>query len=257
MSSSTAAAAPLPPSPTPEQQTATNWKKLARTIVSPAWAASNVKGPRPILPEGARPDDFWNHAMVAYNQGMMACNAKYTTGAPTIPTIPGAEDAATAVAWEFFNQGFQHALSAAVVSPPPASRSGADIKLNKPQAYSGSREDFDIFVNQIMLWFNSYPDRYDTDIRKMTFVASFLDGNAKRWWSPHQDQVTGRISFSSYEDFFKHFRAAFADPDAKATAERKLKALKQGKDTASAYHAKFMSHASLLDMGDDTLMSMF
>jgi hypothetical protein len=58
-------------------------------------------------------------------------------------------------------------------------------------------------------------------------------------------------------DFVTKFKAAFADPDAIATATRRLQALKQGNKSASAYHAEFSSIMSRLKWDEKAQISTF
>ena len=50
---------------------------------------------------------------------------------------------------------------------------------------------------------------------------------------------------------------AYDDPDARATVERKLKALKQGNKDCSAYHAEFATYATVLNYDNLTKRSFF
>jgi len=48
-------------------------------------------------------------------------------------------------------------------------------------------------MTQLHLVFGSDPRRYANDQSKLAYVASFLRGAAKRWFTPHVDITTGRM----------------------------------------------------------------
>jgi hypothetical protein len=130
-------------------------------------------------------------------------------------------------------------------------------KVSDPEYYHGSRKDFRTFMAQCNLKFNSDPRSFEQDASKITFAASFLRGNAFDWFAAHTDPVTGAVRITRWTDFATLFAAAFDDPDRIATAERELKKLKQGTDTASAYHAKFLGIAAPLDLTERSKISTF
>lgn len=71
------------------------------------------------------------------------------------------------------------------------------------------------------------------------------------------DKTTETIAFATYGDFMTALKNAYDDPDAKATAERKIRNLKQGTKDCSMYVAEFMTYASLLSFDDCTKIYMF
>ena len=75
---------------------------------------------------------------------------------------------------------------------------------------------------------NSDPTRYQNNSSKVAYAASYLFGSAKDWFQLHINEHTGTIDFNTCADFVSNLQAAFVDPDVRATAKRKLKALKQG-----------------------------
>ena len=65
------------------------------------------------------------------------------------------------------------------------------------------------------------------------------------------------IEFDTWEQFVAALKAAFDDPDARATAERKLRTLKQGTQDCSTYHAKFAFLGTQLCLDHLTRISWF
>ena len=105
--------------------------------------------------------------------------------------------------------------------------------------------------------FSNNPRPYPDDVSKIRAAGSYLRGNALNWFDPNCNKSTGDISLESYDDFLEAFKAAYDDPDKKATAEYKLLHLRQGNKTASAYHSEFTTHAAILNLDDATKISFF
>jgi len=91
----------------------------------------------------------------------------------------------------------------------------------------------------------------------MSYAASYLSGSAANWFEPHLNKATGAIRFTTYEAFVRALKNAYDDPDARATAERKLHNLKQGNKDCLAYYAEFCIYATTLHYDDMTKISFF
>jgi hypothetical protein len=74
---------------------------------------------------------------------------------------------------------------------------------------------------QLYLKVSSDPETFATAQAKHTYADSFLRGNTAHWFRPY---VKPRlpIDFASFQEFLNGLRAGFADPDGKASAERKI-----------------------------------
>ena len=131
-------------------------------------------------------------------------------------------------------------------------------KLNPPKIFTGVRSEFTAFILQLGLIFNSDPTRYpvsNPNIR-IAYAASFLAGPAMEWFRPYVGEDSA-IEFDTWEQFVAALKAAFDDPDARATAERKLRTLKQGTRDCSTYHAEFAPLATQLRLDHPTRISWF
>ena len=60
----------------------------------------------------------------------------------------------------------------------------------------------------------------------------------------------GRVELDNLEALISKLEAALGDPDRKATAERKLMALKQGNKDFSTFFAEFSKYAADLEWND-------
>ena len=118
-------------------------------------------------------------------------------------------------------------------------------KLNPPKTFTGTRAEYQAFVLQLNLIFNSDPHRYQVYATTISYAVSFLSGSALEWFKPHVSD-TGIIEFEIWNEFVTALKATFDDPDTRATAEQKLRTLKQGSRDCVAYHAEFAPVATQL-----------
>ena len=96
-----------------------------------------------------------------------------------------------------------------------------------------------------------------TDAAKISYAASYLSSSAADWFEPHLNKAIGAIRFTTYETFIRALKNAYDNPDARATAERKLHNLKEGNKDCSVYHAEFCTYATTLNYDDMTKISFF
>ena len=90
-------------------------------------------------------------------------------------------------------------------------------------------------MTQLTLIFKSYPDQFaNNEETKIAYAASYLVGSAKEWFQPHINETTGDIAFPTWAAFTIALKAAFDDPDAYQTAQRKIEALRQGQQDCSS-----------------------
>ena len=131
-------------------------------------------------------------------------------------------------------------------------------KMAAPKVFTGNRAEFTNFLMQLTLIFKTDQARYSTHEAKIAYAASYLHGSAKEWFHPHVDLLTGNTpAFATWESFVENQKAAFDYPDAYQTAERKIHALKQGNRDCAAYHAEFITYATILNWDDCTKISFF
>ena len=76
------------------------------------------------------------------------------------------------------------------------------------------------------------------------------------WFKPHVSDE-GIFEFDTWNAFVTSLKAAFDDPNARATAEQKLRTLKQGTKDCAAYHAEFAPVATQLRLDHITRISWF
>ena len=163
---------------------------------------------------------------------------------------------------KYFQQGFLHGIgqrpeavkhstapapTAPAPAPTPQPEQPGAPTLDAPKAFDGTRSEYGDFILQLHLIFHLDPAEYtNSDATKISYASSYLSGPAKEWFC----QVTDKISFQIWAQFVAALKAAFDDPDAYQTAERKIRALKQGPRHCSAYHEEFVPLAVILQWGN-------
>jgi hypothetical protein len=110
---------------------------------------------------------------------------------------------------------------------------------------------------QLHLVFNNEGAAFRNDNAKISYAGALLRGAAKKWFTPHVNQETGALAFTSWAQFMKRFRASFQDSDEKTAAERMLLNLQQGTEPCASYHASFVSYMATLDWDENSQIATF
>jgi len=191
----------------------------------------------------------------AHNTGLLTARGRPTTF--NFPTVN--PPAAQAALWDYYQQGFNHglALSSLIDNSTPSVPTPRVPRINEPESFDGTRSKFSKFMTRLALVFSSDSTRYATDAAKIAYAGSFLTGSAADWFEPHLNKTSGTTDFSSYGEFAIALKNAYDDPDARATAQRKLRNLKQGDKDCSTYYAEFATYATVLNYDDATKIQFF
>lgn len=138
-------------------------------------------------------------------------------------------------------------------NPTTTVKSNNSVKINKPLEYSGDRTLTKAFIAQNELVFRSQPDSFLQDSQKITYLASYLRGNAFHWY--YTQEVKGKIP-TSYSEFSSLFLQYFGQQDEQNEAEQKIQKIYQ-KTTVSQYNQLFNKYAVLVDYNDSALMNIY
>lgn len=156
----------------------------------------------------------------------------------------------------------QSQITALETSAPissPTSSSSRNIKTTKPDTFHGSRSKLRSFISQLAIYFALQPDDFNTDVNKIMFAASLLRDSAFDWFEPNlrkRDSDNPPPIITSYKTFIASLESTFGDIDAKATAERQLRSLRQT-SSASSYSTSFQQIVSFLEWDDAALSYAF
>ena len=156
----------------------------------------------------------------------------------------------------------QSQITALETSAPissPTSSSSRNIKTTKPDTFHGSCSKLRSFISQLAIYFALQPDDFNTDVNKIMFAASLLRDSAFDWFEPNlrkRDSDNPPPIITSYKTFIASLESTFGDIDAKATAERQLRSLRQT-SSASSYSTSFQQIVSFLEWDDAALSYAF
>jgi hypothetical protein len=132
-------------------------------------------------------------------------------------------------------------------------------KIADPEAFDGTdRTKLPDFRAQLALKFRIQAADYPNDATKIACAVSYLKGATFKWVKPHIRETDGSLpDYPTYNDFLEALNKAFDDPNRRATAERELENLRQGKRSASLYYADFMRLMADLNYDENAQMSHF
>ena len=146
--------------------------------------------------------------------------------------------------------------------------SAKEINLNKPDAFDGSRDKFKQFQLDVELYMDLNHEVYDTDLKKIAFVLSYMTGGAAaNWKAQFVEQAnagppppTPSLKYGTYQNFKKDLVGAFSMFDSVGDALDELRSLRMKKDDSIDEHiAKFkiMAVAAKIDTTNPLTIKLF
>jgi Domain of unknown function (DUF4939) len=57
-----------------------------------------------------------------------------------------------------------------------------ELNLNKPEAFDGNQDGFKKFLQNVEVYMDVNDETYDTDLRKIAFVLSFMAAGSAATW---------------------------------------------------------------------------
>ncbi|KAF4221871.1 hypothetical protein CNMCM6457_001567 [Aspergillus fumigatiaffinis] len=147
-------------------------------------------------------------------------------------------------------------------SAPISSVSGP--KLPKAEPFDGTQSQLQGFLTQMNMHLDANKAKLPGQADKVIFIATHLQGQAWNWFKPYIQEyyekqpdewstITRNI-FTSYAGFRRYLEQTFGDIDAEATAERRLKQLRQT-TLASTYFSEFYQLISNVDWNEKAYIS--
>jgi hypothetical protein len=143
----------------------------------------------------------------------------------------------------------------------------SSVKIPQPEFFDGTRSKLRGFLTQLDTNLRINQSKLPMEADKVIYASTFLRGPAFDWFEPflreYQEKVQkdwGDITeevFSNYNKFKKRLLETFGDIDAKRTAERKLRRLRQNTPDVGRYAAEFQQVISHLDWDEDAYIAIF
>lgn len=239
------------PDPGPQRYDVGNWDALSAVITS------YERDPAQNFGFNFRPDVPMTPALTlelqrAFLQGKNDFHARTLT-----PLVPATDQVGEIqVRASIYNQGYARAEFLALSSSGPGETRTKAPNVADPEFFEGNPDKFQRFKLQLNLKFISDPRTYGSDAAKIVYASSYLHGAAQESMSTVLDNPAYTTT-TTYETFMTHLQNSFADPDRIRTADRKIRALRQGKDPVTIYNAKFSEYAALLGWNENAKMSQF
>jgi Ty3 transposon capsid-like protein/Zinc knuckle len=118
----------------------------------------------------------------------------------------------------------------------------AELKLNPPKDFTGKREEFDRFIQDVTLHLEINKHIYDTDTNRIGYALSFMkEGEADSWKGQFLTKVktTSDYDFGTWEQFQTDLTKVFKPYDAPGEALEKITTLKMGTNSIEDHIAKY------------------
>lgn len=137
----------------------------------------------------------------------------------------------------------------------------ARTKIREPETFDGSdRNKLKSFLVQCELNFRDRPSAFSSDEFKVTYVLSFLQGSAFRFFVPDlaNDRLIRPLWETDYTVFVQILRTNFGPHDAEADAEDKIENLRMKENhKVTQYVVEFNELRSQIAWNDSALRSRF
>jgi hypothetical protein len=69
-----------------------------------------------------------------------------------------------------------------MAQPAPSTNRAKELNLNKPEAFDGNRNNFKDFLQTVEVYMDVNHETYNSDLRKIAFVLSFMTAGAASTW---------------------------------------------------------------------------
>jgi len=133
-----------------------------------------------------------------------------------------------------------------------------ELRINYPIEFDGNRENLENFLQDCHLYLGINDEIYNTDMKKIVFMLSFMKkGTALTWkesWT-QEKLATATQDFGTIKSFIDELKKAFSAADTEGDARAKLRQLRQGKNSVDEYVAEFRILAGKAKMKDDKALT--
>ena len=106
-----------------------------------------------------------------------------------------------------------------------------ELKINPPKPFSGKRDEFDKFLQDVTLYLELNNEIYNSDKKKIAYTLSFMnDGDAAAWKSQFLTEAktpTG-LNLTGWTQFQTNLQTTIKPYDAPGDVHEKITALKMG-----------------------------
>jgi hypothetical protein len=128
----------------------------------------------------------------------------------------------------------------AVPEGPRAPAPDRSVKIPDPPAFTKGREEYRAFKDKLGHKLAGDAHLFRDDQHKLTYAVGFVTGEA---YGVIRSLLPG---MQTVEQLISHLDSTYEDSDPRGTAERELRALKQGSTDFSAHYARFQGLMAIL-----------
>src|SRR5271155_4637672 len=133
-----------------------------------------------------------------------------------------------------------------------------ELQINYPTKFDGNRENLENFLQDCHLYLGINNEIYNTDLKKIVFMLSFMKKGTTLTWKESWTQeklATTTQDFGTIKSFIDELKKAFSAADTEGDARAKLRQLRQGKNSVDEYVAEFRILAGKAKMKDDKALT--
>ena len=136
-----------------------------------------------------------------------------------------------------------------------------ELQMPDPPNFFGDRRTLLPFLTKCRLKFLGQPSMFSTELAKVMYAGSRLEGPPFAWFSPlserlHNPDESNPDELRSFDAFASALTTLYGDPDLSHTAERSICMLRQTTSVA-VYIAEFEQHRQYLSWNDQALRDQF
>jgi hypothetical protein len=133
------------------------------------------------------------------------------------------------------------------------------IKLNPPTPFSGKRNEFILFMQDVYIYLKVNWHTYDNDDKKISFILSYLTGGDTAIWKQqfvqtkieeHEEQKTKEPNWGTYKNFVEALKKTFQPYNKLAEALEDMKKLHLNDNSIMEHNSRFWLLVSQTGMTD-------
>jgi Ty3 transposon capsid-like protein len=127
-------------------------------------------------------------------------------------------------------------------------RASEKIKLNPPAPFTGKRNEFVLFMQDIYVYLKVHRYTYNNSDKKIFFILSYLTGGDAAIWKQqfiqskieeHEEEGTKEPNWRTYKDFIQALKKTFQPYDKPAEALEEMKKLRLNDNSIMEHNSKF------------------
>jgi hypothetical protein len=132
------------------------------------------------------------------------------------------------------------------------------VKLNDPKPFTGKRDEIGKFLRDTGLHIAVNDHIYNTNIKKIAFVLSFMtEGDAASWkeeFLESKAKTPGPIDLGTYTQFLTELEEAFKPYDAPGDALEEIKTIRIGNNSAEDHVAQFKMLVTKAGLAESSML---